>query len=142
MFQQKILRVELPGRMPGGRLTDAVREEIRLDGVREEDVDGNRCSCGQSARGLDCADVKVSYLVQLLFGNLLSDWCVVLLQVQNKSQQATFSLVAHLLSQTSLHVRRLRRTEKKQQSEAPETKRVQNVFVAEDSPGSLRYRHC
>lgn len=67
----------------------------------------------------------VTYLVQLLFRDLLSNRCVVLLQVQYKSQQATFSLVAHLLSQTTLHIRRLRDTEKKGQSEAaaPKPKR-------------------
>lgn len=66
--------------------------------------------------GLHCTDFTVSYLVQLLFGDLLSDRCVVLLEVQYKSQQATFSLVAHLLSQASLHIRRLRQRKKKKKS--------------------------
>lgn len=105
--------------------------------------------------GLHCTDFTVSYLVQLLFGDLLSDRCVVLLEVQYKSQQATFSLVAHLLSQASLHIRRLRQRKKKKKKSiskrrefaaTPQTKRdldsIQNVSVAEDSPRSLRYRHC
>lgn len=63
--------------------------------------------------GLKRTDFTLPYLVQLLFGDLLSDRCVVLLEVQYKSQQATFSLVAHLLRQTSLHIRRLRQRKKK-----------------------------
>lgn len=107
-------------------------------------LDEDRCSCGRT--GLHCTDGTVAYLVQLLFRDLLSDRCVVLLQVQNKSQQATFSLVAHLLRQTSLHIRRLRHTEKKRPGEAKpevdETDSIQNLSGAEDSPRSLRYRHC
>lgn len=122
MFQQKMLRLEPPGRRSGGGWTDAVKEDMKLDGLREKvvvwmETDVHVVSLqedwtGLEWTGLDWADVMVPYLVQLLLRDLLSDRCVVLLEVQNKSQQATFSLVAHLLSQTSLHIRRLRHREK------------------------------
>lgn len=51
-------------------------------------------------------DVDVfAHLVQPLLWDLLSDRGVVPLEVQNKSQQATLCLVAHLLSQSPLHIR-------------------------------------
>lgn len=49
----------------------------------------------------------ISYLVQFLLWDLLSDGGVVPLKVQHKPQQAALGFVAHLLGKTPLHVRRL-----------------------------------
>ena len=46
-------------------------------------------------------------LVELLLRDLLPHRRVVPLQVQHKAQKATLSLVAHLLGQATLYIRRL-----------------------------------
>ena len=49
------------------------------------------------------------YLVELLLWDLLSDWSVVLVQVQYKAQKTTLCLVANLLRQTPFRIRWLER---------------------------------
>jgi len=57
------------------------------------------------------------YLVQALLRDLVPDPAVVLLQVQHETQEATFSLIAHLLSQTSFYVRGLGGEERRGEEE-------------------------
>lgn len=59
--------------------------------------------------------IKGVDLVDLLLWDLFTDGCIVLLQVQHKAQQATFSLIPHLLRQATFHIRGLeeRRRQKK-----------------------------
>lgn len=68
-----------------------------------------------SAHGLTDR-IKGVDLVELILWNLFTNRCIVSLQVQHKAQQATLSLIPHLLGQATFHIRRLekiRREEKK-----------------------------